>query len=239
VAIEASSAPRIALLDADDVWLPDHLETLVAAHDRLGGVVTADPIRWIPGHGVAATGVGAQLPVPPPGEQRAAILRHDFVFIGTLFDRALYDAVGGFREQFHGTEDWDLWIRMVRHGAVVHRAPHPTVLYRLSTGSVSADERLVDQERKVVLAALDESERDDDRAVLAVALRHVEAKAAMYAAYDAARTGHPWRARRLALGGVRGPGRVPSRCIALAVAPRWAVRARDQRVNQPRWWLRP
>ena len=238
-AIETTSSPRLALLDADDVWLPDHLETLVAVHDRHGGLVTADPIRWIPGQGLAPAGVSAHLPVPPPDEQRAAILRHDFVFIGSLFDRALYDEVGGFREEFHGTEDWDLWIRMVRHGAVVRRAPHPTVLYRLSTGSVSADERLVDQERKVVLAAMAESDRDDDRAVLATALRHVDAKAAMYAAYEAARQGHPWRARRLALGGVRGPGRVPSRCVALTAAPRWAVRARDRRVNQTRWWLRP
>jgi GT2 family glycosyltransferase len=202
-------------------------------------VVTADPIRWLSGEGVAPTGVEAHLPVPPPDEQRAAILRHDFVFIGSLFERRLYDDVGGFREQFHGTEDWDLWIRMIRHGAVVRRASHPTVLYRLSTGSVSADERLVGQERKVVLAAIEESDRDEDRAVLTTALRHVDAKAAMYAAYEAARRGQAWRARRLALGGVRGPGRVPSRCVALLAAPRWAVRARDRRVHQTRWWLRP
>lgn len=238
-AIEASSAGRIALLDADDFWLPDHLATMVGTHNRAGGLVTADPIRWIPGAGLAAAGVSAQLPVPPPEQQRAAILRHDFVFIGTLFDRSLHDAVGGFREQFHGTEDWDLWIRMVRHGAVVSRAPHPTVLYRLSTSSVSADERLVHEERKVVLTALDETDRDDDRAVLAGALREVNAKASMYAAYEAARQGQPWLARRLALRGIRGPGRVPSRCLALIVAPRGAVRARDQRVNQARWWLRP
>lgn len=238
-AVEASEAPRIALLDADDVWLPDHLSTMVEIHDRHGGLVTADPIRWIPGEGIAPDGVSSQLSVPPPEQQRRAILGRDFVFVGTLFERALYDEVGGFREQFHGTEDWDLWIRMVRSGAVVRRAPHPTVLYRLSTGSVSADERLVDEERKVVLTALEESDCDDDRDALTASLRHVEAKAAMYAAFDAARRGQRWRARRLALGGLRGPGRVPSRCMALVVAPRRSVRARDARVNQARWWLRP
>jgi GT2 family glycosyltransferase len=237
-AIAASSAPRLALLDADDVWLPDHLETLAGVHDRHGGIVTADPVRWIPGAGLAPAGVAADLPVPPVADQRATILRHDFVFIGSVFDRALYDAVGGFREQFHGTEDWDLWIRMIRHGAVVRRAPHPTVLYRLSAGSVSADQRLVGEERKVVLAALAETDRDDDRAVLRATLRKIDAKAAMYAAYDAAREGRTWRARRLAVRGLRGPGRIPSRCAALTVAPRWAVRTRDARVNEPRWWLR-
>lgn len=239
VAIASSTASRLALLDADDVWLPDHLETMVRVHDRHGGIVTADPVRWIPGAGLAPTGVATALPVPPAPEQRADILRHDFVFIGTVFDRSLYDEVGGFREQFHGTEDWDLWIRMVRRGAVVSRAPHPTVLYRLSSGSVSADERLVSQERKVVLTAMDESDREDDRAILRATLRQIDAKAAMYAAYDAARRGRSWQARRLALRGVRGPGRIPSRCAALLAAPRWAVRTRDARVNEPRWWLRP
>lgn len=238
VAIASSTASRLALLDADDVWLPDHLETLVGVHDHHGGIVTADPVRWIPGAGLAPKGVATVLPVPPEPEQRAGILRHDYVFIGTVFDRSLYDEVGGFRDQFHGTEDWDLWIRMVRHGAVVRRAPHPTVLYRLSPGSVSADERLVSQERKVVLTAIEESGRADDRAILQVTLRQIDAKAAMYTAYDAARVGRSWQARRLAVRGLRGPGRVPSRCAALVVAPRWAVRTRDTRVNEPRWWLR-
>jgi GT2 family glycosyltransferase len=238
VAIEQSRSPRVALLDADDVWLPDHLETLVGLHDAHGGVITSDPIRWIPGAGLAPAGVAGALPVPPAEDQRAAILRHDFVFVGSLFDRSLYDEVGGFREEFHGTEDWDLWIRMIRRGAVVRRATHPTVLYRLSAGSLSADQRLVEQERKVVLTAMEESERDDDRAILQTTLRHIAAKSAMYAAYDAARSGRHWKARRLALRGLRGPGRIPSRCAALTVAPRWAVRTRDARVNEPRWWLR-
>lgn len=238
VAIEHSRAPRLALLDADDVWLPDHLETMVAAHDRLGGLITADPIRWIPGQALAAGGVQAALPVPPPAEQRAAILRHNFVFVGSLLSRADHDAAGGFRDRFRGPEDWDLWIRMIRRGTVVHRAPHPTVLYRLGAGSVSADTRMVAEERAVVLAAIAESERDDDRAVLATTLRHVDAKAALHDSYELARQGRSWAARRRAVPGLRGPGRVPSRAAALLAAPALAARARDERVHRPRWWLR-
>ena len=237
-AIERSTAPRLALLDADDVWLPDHLETLVAVHDRHGGVVTADPIRWIPGQALAPGGVDGALPVPPPEKQRHAILRHDFVFVGCLFSRADHDAAGGFREQFRGPEDWDLWIRMVRRGVVVHRADHPTVLYRLSPTSVSADTRMVEHERAVVLTAIEESEREDDRAVLATTLRHIEAKAALYDGYALARQGRRWAARRRAAGALRGPGRVPSRGAALLAAPVLAARARDERVHRPRWWLR-
>lgn len=238
VAIEHSASPRIALLDSDDVWFPDHLETMVATHDRVGGLVTADPIRWLPGAGLSARSVGRDLRVPPPAKQRAAILRQDFVFIGTIFERSLYDAAGGFRDQFRGPEDWDLWIRMIRLGAVVHRAGHPTVLYRLSAGSVSADSRLVDEERKVVRTAIDESTTDADRAVLSRTARDLEAKAALQDSYALARAGRSWAARRRAVGGLRGPGRIPSRCAALLLAPRMAVRARDRRVHEPRWWLR-
>jgi len=238
IAIEHTTSPRLALLDADDVWLPDHLETLVAAHDRLGGIVTADPIRWLPGTALSETSVGRDLPIPPPAAQRAAILRHDFVFIGTLFERADYEAAGGFRDQFRGPEDWDLWIRMIRRGTVVHRADHPTVLYRLSAESGSAHERMVEQERAVVLAALAESTTEEDHRVLTRTLRDIEARTALQEAYGLARADRPWGARSRAVGGLRGPGRIRSRCAAILVAPRLATRARDQRVHDPRWWLR-
>ncbi len=236
-AVAKSTGSRIALLDADDVWLPDHLETLVRCHDEHGGLVTSDPLRWIPGRAVASRGVEASMPVPPADRQRAAILDHDFVFIGSLFTRAALEEAGGFRD-FRGPEDWDLWIRMIRNGVVVTRADHPTVLYRLSATSVSADHRMVAEERRVVLAALDESTNDADRSVLERTLRRVDAKGAMYRAHELARVGRSWAARRAALGGLRGPGRIPSRCIALAVAPRRATAARDRRVHDPRWWLR-
>ena len=238
VAIEHSHTARIALLDADDVWLPDHLETMVGIHERLGGLVTADPIRWVPGTALAPGGADSALPVPDPARQREAILDHDFVFIGTVFHRADYDAAGGFRDEFRGPEDWDLWIRMVRRGVVVHRAPHPTVLYRLTPTSVSADVRMVEQERAVVERAIAESDREHDRTLLARTLRRVEAKAALYESYELARQARLWAARRRAVRALRGPGRIPTRAVAMMLAPRISARARDERVHEPRWWLR-
>jgi hypothetical protein len=97
---------------------------------------------------------------------------------------------------------------------------------------------MVDQERTVVRTAIDESSDAEDRETLAATLRRLDAKAALYESYALARSGRPWAARRRAAAGLRGPGRVPVRCAALLLAPRIATRARDQRVHEPRWWLR-
>ena len=236
-AIAASDSDRIALLDSDDVWMPDHLESMIGLHDRHGGVITADALRWIPGRALATEGIEQSMPVPPRHRQHATILGQNFIFIGSLFRRDAYDEAGGFRD-FRGPEDWDLWIRMVRNGATIRRGDHPTVLYRLSPTSISADDRMVAEERRVASVAMRESTSDEDRDVLRRTLRRLDSKASMYRAYALAREHRTLAARWAALGGLRGPGRVPTRCVALALAPRRATAARDRRVHDPRWWLR-
>jgi len=119
-AIARTDAPLLALLDADDVWLPDHLESLAALHARFGGIVCADALRWHPGEGIRDETQRDHFPIPPPERQMLDILRHNFVSIGALFPRVAYDEVGGFRDGVSGAEDWDLWIRMIRKGLRVH-----------------------------------------------------------------------------------------------------------------------
>ena len=71
-AVRRATTTLVALLDADDVWLPDHLATMVATHDRRGGLVTADVLRWIPGRAVASRSFGAQVPLPPIDRKRCS-----------------------------------------------------------------------------------------------------------------------------------------------------------------------
>jgi glycosyltransferase involved in cell wall biosynthesis len=144
LAIESSASDLVALLDADDAWLPDHLAAMLDAYATTNdGLASADTLAWIPGGLVSPRPLSAGAPLPAAEHQLAWLLTENRLSISSLFSRARYDAVGGFRTQFRGTEDWDLWIRMVRAGAVVARPDHATVLYRLSRSGVSSDDAMV------------------------------------------------------------------------------------------------
>ncbi|HYT25020.1 MAG TPA: glycosyltransferase family A protein, partial [Actinomycetota bacterium] len=82
-AILATDAPVLAMLDADDLWLPDHLETMTAAYERAPGLVTAREFAWIRGRGIDLARRRARAPIPTdPDEQLAALLQHNYVSFG-------------------------------------------------------------------------------------------------------------------------------------------------------------
>jgi GT2 family glycosyltransferase len=135
--IAASTGDLIALLDADDVWLPDHLETLYAAYLEHGGLITPDVMWWSPGHQLSRVTARSRRKVPSPERQRRGILERNFIHPSCLFSRADYERAGGFSE-LRKMEDWDLWARMVRAGVTVTMVKTPTVLYRIHDASLSA-----------------------------------------------------------------------------------------------------
>ncbi len=223
-AIAASTSPLLALLDADDVWLPDHLATLLELHGRCGGVAMADGLRWHPGRALSLRRWTELEPVPPPARQLRSLYRRNFVFVGTLFSREDFDRAGGFRAQFRGTEDWDLWIRMARSGVPVSAAGHPTVLYRVARGSLSAGERMIDAKVAVLETAAREAPGDPG---VGSGLRRARAEAHLLAAYRLSRDDRPWSARARGLAAVRGSARVAVRGLAMLVAPRTTAARRE------------
>ncbi|MFN0089369.1 MAG: glycosyltransferase family 2 protein [Acidimicrobiales bacterium] len=135
---EALRTDLIALLDADDVWLPDHLGLCLAAYRRNGGIVSAGAFIWRPEGELVDYRRALRLPSPPPAgpAQLRALIAQNFVFVGSLFARADLERVGGFRPP-DMVEDWDLWLRLVRDGAAVTQLERPTVLYRRHAGNAT------------------------------------------------------------------------------------------------------
>jgi len=221
-ALEESDERLVALLDADDVWLPDHLESLVRAHERVGGIVTADAFDWVPGRQLSATRRRLH-PIPPADEQRAGILLDNFVFVSSVFTRDAYDEAGGFRDGFTGAEDWDLWIRMVRLGVVVTGAPGPTVLYRRGVENLTSSVAVYDRYLAVLIAAADGCQDDQERAIIAERQRWFWRRRELALAYQAAAAGHSARARSHAVSAWPGSLRMSVECAALLLSPKIGV----------------
>jgi glycosyltransferase involved in cell wall biosynthesis len=133
----AAKGEWIAFLDADDLWLPRHLEVLMAAaHETGAALVCGEAVRF---EAPAASGKGQGDPSPAsgypssgqetrnqePGTRnvfRAVTLeefvRHNPVATSAvLAKREALLAVGGFDPQFRGPEDYDLWMRIAALGA--------------------------------------------------------------------------------------------------------------------------
>jgi glycosyltransferase involved in cell wall biosynthesis len=233
-AIARVDAPLIALLDADDVWLPDHLETLAALQAREGGIVCADALRWHPGEGIRGETQRDHFPIPPPDQQLLDILRHNFVSIGALFPRIAYDDVGGFRDGVSGAEDWDLWIRMIRSGLRVHGATSPTLLYRVESSGLSHRTDIFDTYARVLERAVQEGGDDQQRAAARDALKWMKSRRSLAAAYAHARARRPSKARRAALACLSGSPRIVLEAAGILASPSLAVRMGDA-VRHRRW----
>lgn len=228
-AIRLTTAPLLAMLDADDLFLPDHLESMAATHAACPGLVSAQELSWCPG-------VGLTLPARPQRTPRQsdilrALLRHNFVNFG-FFSRDLYELAGGFGDQYY-CEDWDLWIRMIRAGASMTMASHPTAIHRVHSRSLTFDAARTAQHSMAFLSAtLQATQSPAEAAAARAGLRALRGKLSFYRATELATEGNLRQARRVAFGGLPGGGlRATAGLLALALAP--SAAARLERLTRP------
>jgi glycosyltransferase involved in cell wall biosynthesis len=236
VAQEHCNKELVSILDADDAWLPDHLETLLAAYRRTPGVIVARELLWIRGAG-AAQAEGPERDVPAPRRQLRRLLRGDYLPIGTLFSRADLLRAGGFRDVM--PEDWDLWIRMVRLGVVVTRANHPTYLYRIHQSSSSFGDKFARYNVETLERALSDATSKSERRAARRGLAAARAREQLTLAYRAASDGHHRAARAHAVRAWRGGPKVAARAAFMVAAPRAGSRIHDRRLNDLSGWIDP
>jgi teichuronic acid biosynthesis glycosyltransferase TuaG len=144
-AIAASNGTElIALLDADDRWRCDYLERMVALYDEATteghrvGIVACNALLETP-EGIAdetfADRFGWAVPVTYEG-----MIERSTIFVGAVIPRAAYDEVGGFSPECWGSEDYDLWLRIMERGYEVVSTPEPLAIYRYHAGGLSRSE---------------------------------------------------------------------------------------------------
>ena len=141
--IQASTAPYIAFLDADDLWLPDKLSKQLTVfnktkNDKLGLVYCA--------YG-AISAASARLPsvvvISPSlrGDASRKLLQGNFISgsgSAVLIQRTVFDAVGLFDEKLRAGEDWDMWLRISRN-FLIDYCLEELVLIRLHEANMQKD----------------------------------------------------------------------------------------------------
>lgn len=139
-AIRASSAPYIALLDGDDLFRPDYLESMVPVLDANPDVsiVTCNARKF----GAVTKDINVVGPQQNRGRtgNLADLLAERFnIYIGSLFRRADFDRVGGFDEGMSHSEDFDLWVRLLMNDSKVFYVDRVLCDYRVRSDSASTD----------------------------------------------------------------------------------------------------
>lgn len=139
--LEAATGDWLALMDADDAWMPAKLA-------RQAQVLQGHPeVKWISTDGtyVGAEGVLRaswladyfQPVADRTGDLYPALVERCFPLVSSmLIERAAYEASGGFDAAFRWSQDYDQWLRLAaRHpGALIGE---PLIMYWSSPGQLS------------------------------------------------------------------------------------------------------
>ena len=227
-AVRAARGDFVAVLDADDVFLPERLEAfgqLAVARPDLD-ILTTDAYLEVDGTVVQRCYTDSfRFEVD---DQRRAILRENFIFGHVAVRRERLLAMGGFDESIRWTTDWDCWLRMIFDHSRAGLVDAPLSRYRLTAGSLSSQREAHIRGRLLTLGKaaerpdLSDSERDVVRASMAFnerALRIASARASLLELRPDVRR----RAVDIVVG--RGHGfRSRMKAIATALAPRVARR---------------
>jgi glycosyltransferase involved in cell wall biosynthesis len=148
----------VSFLDADDVWLPRYLELMLDAFrsEPEAGVAFTDAWAWDEAlarfrrRTVMFTESPSYLPVDPRQLFRLLIVRN-FFFVSATVRRDVFAKVGGFDTAIFGSEDWELWLRIVANGYRAVRAQGVLAVYRVRAGSISSDREVMSVAEAAVL----------------------------------------------------------------------------------------
>lgn len=180
----------IAFLDDDDLWPPDKLEWQVKAlarHPEAGLVAGPATIIDASGHPLSA---GRFIPEVTFED---CLIECPFISPGQALIRAdILKQVHGLNPEIWGTDDWDLWLRIVK-ASRVFMEDRVALLYRRHAGNASKNlGRMVDNCFRVLDLHLVDVADEKRRRVRQAACRRlydIHGKAAVIKIKDAAKSG--------------------------------------------------
>ncbi|MGI9067141.1 MAG: glycosyltransferase family 2 protein [Pyrinomonadaceae bacterium] len=143
--LRAAQSEFIAFLDADDLWLPNYLEEqLKFIGENDFDLVCADAMHFGDSPLAGKTYMEAFMESAPlVGEVTFLGLvsaEQSLITSGIVARRALIIEVGFFDERLRNSQDFDLWLRLLRQGARLAYQRQLLLRYRCHEKSLSGDE---------------------------------------------------------------------------------------------------
>jgi glycosyltransferase involved in cell wall biosynthesis len=234
-AARAATGDFVAILDADDAYLPERLEALaeLASVRPDLDILATDAFFEVDGQ-VAGRFNSERHPFAVLN-QRSAILERNFILGNAAVRRERLLGIGGFDESLEIAEDWDCWIRLILDDAVAGSVDQPLARYRIRPQSLSAHRSAAFRFRVRVLEKA--AKRDDlaaaERRTLERSLRRHRQRAVLAEAEAALAERRP-DSRRSALAVTFGRGfglRTRLKAALAALAPRlgaWLLERRGR-----------
>ncbi len=154
--IRAAKGEFIALLDADDIFLPDKIGRQVAyllAHPECG-VCYCDIYHFYEEEPEKMRKLDYRY--YSGDEVFPNLLRMNFINpLSVVLRKSEIDRVGVFNESYRRSEDWEYWMRLVRHGVRFEHLPEILAKYRMRKASMSYDWRSEIHRKRMTLQIME------------------------------------------------------------------------------------
>jgi glycosyltransferase involved in cell wall biosynthesis len=236
-AARAASGDFLALLDPDDLYMPERIEALGELASVRPDLDILSTDAYIEAGGRVIRRCYESDWVFEVDDQRRAILERDFPDLSPAVRRGRFWEVGGLDESIAVANDWDCWIRVIHSGSRAGLVNEPQFRYRLRETSTtfSSAARVARWEVRVLeKAARDLKLTPDERYALNRTVQAKRRVAELEATREAALDGAADTRRRwLAIAAGEGyPLRTRAKAAVAAAAPgiaRRLLRSRESR----------